>query len=406
MCEACGQVERSHRQRSKLADIDDTYHCSVVGTCLNFHDLDKLAKKSRLMFPAEAVPYQKHGAFVKAISDAPTLAKITGKYLDRKYSSAIRKSRQLRCKGDLVEYWENSLKSGDIPGPFWACLTHANTDSEFSTKLFGDIHMLSHLVGASNRADIKLLGELESERNRYRALFENTRSRMKRLVQQKNQTITLQEDVIAKAQRGAARNEQLQSRVQYLEAGIEENETSKNIKRLEEQLIVTTQQNSEFAISARKSEQLTFENNKLKEELALLHHEHDALETLTKQRLTDFCDTCDLNLNSKPQIDLDGSTIVYVGGRTGHIRNFKTLVKEANGEFLHHDGGIEDNDHRLAQLMSSGDIIMCPMDCVSHQASIRAKKFCKHAGKKFIPLRSSGFSTFVASLQEFSQGTE
>src|SRR6185312_15650630 len=47
------------------------------------------------------------------------------------------------------------------PGGYWAVLTHPNTDDHLLREAFGDVHMLSHLVGAANRADIRKLHEIE-----------------------------------------------------------------------------------------------------------------------------------------------------------------------------------------------------------------------------------------------------
>src|SRR5262249_13349238 len=42
-------------------------------------------------------------------------------------------------------------------------LTHPATTNELAKNVFGEVHMLSHLVGAANRADIRRLRQLEEE---------------------------------------------------------------------------------------------------------------------------------------------------------------------------------------------------------------------------------------------------
>ena len=46
------------------------------------------------------------------------------------------------------------------------------------------------------------------------------------------------------------------------------------------------------------------------------------------------------------------------------------------------------------------------MDCVSHRACIRAKRFCKRTARTFVPLRSSGLSSFVSGLRQISAQAE
>src|SRR5262249_33089831 len=63
----------------------------------------------------------------------------------------------------LLELWEESLKQGDIPGAYWAVLTHPAATEDIVKRMFADVHMLSHLVGAANRADIRRLRQLEAD---------------------------------------------------------------------------------------------------------------------------------------------------------------------------------------------------------------------------------------------------
>jgi hypothetical protein len=55
-------------------------------------------------------------------------------------------------------------RRGEIPGAYWATLTHAQTTQALVREAFGEVHMLSHLVGAANRADIRRLCILEAEK--------------------------------------------------------------------------------------------------------------------------------------------------------------------------------------------------------------------------------------------------
>ena len=44
--------------------------------------------------------------------------------LDRRYTAAIRRFGAAVGGGEVAALWEASLKDGDIPGPYWALLTH------------------------------------------------------------------------------------------------------------------------------------------------------------------------------------------------------------------------------------------------------------------------------------------
>ena len=72
------------------------------------------------------------------------------------------------------------MRRGDIPGAYWAALTHPFATRAVIGDAFGEVHMLSHLVGAANRADIRRLrqleeanGELQTRLDRQQVAFRN-----------------------------------------------------------------------------------------------------------------------------------------------------------------------------------------------------------------------------------------
>ena len=101
-----------------------------------------------------------------------------------------------------------------------------------------------------------------------------------------------------------------------------------------------------------------------------------------------------------PAIDLCGRRIAYVGGRASAVGHFRAVVENLNGRFSHHDGGVDDNIGRLGGVLSQADLVLCPVDCVSHGACLKAKTFCKQAAKPFVPLRTAGLSSLVRGLHE------
>ncbi|MBA5819314.1 DUF2325 domain-containing protein, partial [Escherichia coli] len=75
------------------------------------------------------------------------------KALDERYAGAIRAFDAAKDADELLARWKEALKSGDIPPAYWALMTHPRTTMGVRQVAFGDLHMLSHLVGAANRAD-------------------------------------------------------------------------------------------------------------------------------------------------------------------------------------------------------------------------------------------------------------
>jgi hypothetical protein len=84
--------------------------------------------------------------------------------------------RQLQAVDGLIEPFEDAgadarvkqapvslSKQGDIPGAYWAALTHPATTQDIVSRIFAGVHMLSHVVGTANRADIRRLRQLQAD---------------------------------------------------------------------------------------------------------------------------------------------------------------------------------------------------------------------------------------------------
>ena len=163
MCETCiAQSPTANGQRRKLWEIRPHLHCSILGTCLSYADLLKIGRKAGFAPGETATEYEVHSHFVHRAEEPDRLARLMHKALETKYRVAIHASQQAQCAADLEEFWSNALAGGDIPGPYWALITHPLTTEELLARAFGEVHMLSHITGAANRADMRRLRGTEA----------------------------------------------------------------------------------------------------------------------------------------------------------------------------------------------------------------------------------------------------
>ena len=394
-------------RRRMLWEVWDGYHCSICGTCLSFAELGKIAAKVGIRFEPKETEHGIHGHFVQLAGRAGNVAKVTHKVLDRKYSSAIERFRRAKSESQVGEFWDRALAEGDVPGPYWALMTHPRTSSALMVRAFGEVHMLSHLAGATNRADIRRLRALECER---RELSEQLAAMQLRLSQREDEHRRL-------AREQAALVRELRSRLQAVHAAETRlGEMEERVREFEDgdELRSVRARNaameSELEDVKREIRNESQRRSTLEEEIAGLrstHHEMNAtIETLSNE-----CDAleslvqsgvCNSNgATAAPgvEVDLRGRRIAYVGGRPGTVSRFRALVERLNGHLVYHDGGLEDHEGQLGRTLGQADIVLCPVDCVSHRASLRAKQFCKRTGKPFVPLRSTGLSSLVAGLR-------
>jgi hypothetical protein len=100
-----------------------------------------------------------------------------------------------------------------------------------------------------------------------------------------------------------------------------------------------------------------------------------------------------------PRLD---ATLLYVGGRPAQIGHLREAAERAGAAFLHHDGGVEDRGGLLPGLIGRADVVVFPVDCVSHAAMLAVKRICRRSGKPFVPLRNAGLGPFCAALRDFA----
>ncbi|BCX81307.1 hypothetical protein MIT9_P0885 [Methylomarinovum caldicuralii] len=181
------KTDRAHRR--KIWQLEHRFHCSVAGTCMTLDELIQLCHKARMTVPADFSDYQLHCAFVTAISQPGPLAKLTQKHLDRKYANELKRFRQAKDVQALAEMWQAAFAAGEIPGAFWAGITHPCADEALMFRLFGDVHMLSHLQGASLRIDMERFNRYRHLVPRLQRELHKTRSDAQRRLQAKEKEL-------------------------------------------------------------------------------------------------------------------------------------------------------------------------------------------------------------------------
>ncbi len=92
--------------------------------------------------------------------------------------------------------------------------------------------------------------------------------------------------------------------------------------------------------------------------------------------------------------------MLYVGGRPGDRTGCGELLDDAGGLLLTHDGGRHDHPSLLPGLIGQADIVVFPVDCISHDAALTIKRLCRQQSRPWAPLRTSGLGSFLAALAE------
>jgi hypothetical protein len=384
-------AKRSSR-RSKIWELTAMLHCSIIGTCLTTGELRVMIRKVDPTIDVKVTDHDLHSLVVSAVGRNDGLSKRIQKALDERHRLALHQFSKADTPETLLKQWNEALIGRDIPGAYWALLTHPRATDELARHAFGDVHMLSHLVGSANRADIHKLRELQERTAELEEKLERQQERLRDGILSRDARIReLGAALSARIERESEKAERLvdpSSEITALDRLIADlgKQLDSETRRRERAERKLTELIAARAADERARMAIEGEVRDLSEELAIAESRLAALGNDQGKRRPD-----NENLRSR--------TILYVGGRPHQIARLRLLVERASGQFMHHDGGIEERDSLLAGLVSRADIAAFPVDCISHTAAQALKRLCRQAGKPFLPLRSASMSSLLQALR-------
>jgi hypothetical protein len=312
--------------------------------------------------------------------------KFIQKALDHRHDAAIRRFAKAKDEGTLSQLWDAAVKCGDIPGAYWAVLSHPAATDAIMRKTFGDVHMLSHMVGAANRADIRRLCRLEEENAALSAKLESQQRQLRDGFTERDRKIRLLNEALSRALAQApvlaenANDDARAAKEALIDLERRLNREVTRRERLESRLEAAMAAQSQ---AERVRHDIQRECEGLRRELALIEAQFNGWLAEDPKSVTP---------------ELGGAQVLYVGGRAHQVPQLKAVMERAGGALLYHDGGIEHSMALLPGLISRADCVVFPIDCISHDAAGMLKRQCRQSSKPSIPLRTSSLASLLSGL--------
>jgi Uncharacterized protein conserved in bacteria (DUF2325) len=373
------------KQRTRIWDLHHSLYCSIIGTCLTTAELRAILLRLGVQGAQTADDHGIHQLGVTLVSGPRAGAKHLQKALDRRHKLALNQCAKAKDVAAVAAFWDEAMKRGDIPGAYWAVLTHPLTTNELVKKVFGEVHMLSHLVGAANRADIRRLRQLEDDNATLAATLARQQRQLRDGFTARDETIRRLTDALARRA-----GEMVGAVAQDADTKALTDALAEREKRLSDEIASRT------ALSRRL--------DKLVNDLAEANRGRQSAERARAALVAELAAAEGQIERLMPaegegeSLDLHQLCVLYVGGRSHQIPQLKGLVERTNGRFLHHDGGLEHNAALIPGLVSRADIALFPVDCISHDAAAAVKRSCRLMGKRYLPLRTASLACLLAGL--------
>jgi hypothetical protein len=298
--------------------------------------LAQLRCKLRITLQEPVTDHELHLAFVAIAGTAGAYAaRRLHKYLDQKYRSTIRRFATAKCDTALEVLWNEATDSGELASAYWALVTHPSVSEGLLDRVYGEVHMLSHLAGAQVRVDMQELQGLKRQSTALTRRLVATESRLKAQIADRQAVFRRFTSCLTQAQVTVGELDQARARLRALEG-------DSLSRRLQEQLeacrgrLCETQSRAERAEAEAKGwKRMALEAGdrrlRLVERLAELQAERDALEAAMGRLLSPDCAACRDQGRCDSHMDLCGRCVLYVGGEP---RSARTSAPWWNGAMV------------------------------------------------------------------------
>jgi hypothetical protein len=432
-------------KRLKIWELEERFHCPVVGTCLTVDEIKKLAKRAGHGVISHD-DYQLHIEAVSVSCRRCEASEDMQRMLERKYAVMLYRFAKAKDEVAVFDLWKQAFEKGEVAAGMWAAMTHKHANEWLRQRVYADVHMLSHQVGAGTAADLRKLVWLEQQ---YALLKEEHRSAQDRLqkdLRRRDQQIEVLKQDVERAKARALESNPLKEKLESYENGLAATRLAQSHHAMAHRFDKLT---ADQAALQAELDRLRAENAQLKEDCEDLTHERDGLAAYfdkvnaSQPVRTPRSDVQQIRLegllaktSSKSQHQshdhhqgddlshqhghddggqcqgqcgactsrLRGRCVLCVGGRTGLMPQYRELAERLGVRLVTHDGGKEEALSRLNALLASSDAVICPTDTVGHLAYYQVKDHCKQANKPCVLIKRSGVAGFAAALMKLQRG--
>ncbi|MFC0253370.1 DUF2325 domain-containing protein [Massilia consociata] len=386
-------VEPQCSRRRRVWELSQNSHCPLVGVALPLQALRRLVERvtgGRLLHD----DYDIHVGAVSECALRNPLSEAIQKELERRYAAEVSRFRAAKSEEAVARLWAAAVAAGNVPGAFWAGLTHPRCTPGLEQRMCRDIHMVQHQAGACVRADME----------KYKAAMAENGRLARELSRLQVRCQALQEEKAAQAERHERQSMAARA------ATIAKDTDIHNLRCELAQLQASVPELEARTRLANRVAQLESREQALRAQLAALKEERDAALAAGAAGAAGVAQAAAGGaMPARPAtppepaeapVRLFNRSVLCVGGRSGSVPVYRNAIERAGAQFAHHDGGLEDSAGQLDASLAAADLVICQTGCISHHAYWRVKDHCKRTGKRCIFIDNPSVSSLVRGLQD------
>jgi hypothetical protein len=378
---------------NNIWDINPSLKCPVIGSCLSIDEHRKILKRAGVNVKRKR-PYELHKDIMEHLGYSNKVSDKVNSLLKHKYRDETEKmikmdESELRC------LWETELKTGNIGHVLYHISSRSKLSDDFLSEVFGEAHMLSH-TNTINVMETKQ--DLQKYIDKSVRLEEQLKAEKEKGKVVKKELKLLEKSVAEKAE---LLDKALQNPIRKILKSSREDELAKENQLLKEKIRELEGENYNISGELRRTER---EKRSLQIKSFELENGSQELSAELNQLIeyvTSFVNCKENNCDeSCPEFNLCAKRILVVGGITKMKHHYRNLIESSGGLFDYHDGYMKNGNHNLEARVKRSDLVICPVNCNSHNACLKVKQLCNKHNKDIKMLNSSSISAFSSALYE------
>ena len=354
-------------------EVDTHFKCPVVGAVLSVEKHKTILKKSGIDISG-LKSYEYHQLIMVSLSEKNSLSVKVNNYIRsraKKWMDLVAgmSKKEIRC------LWEENLESGQVGPLMYAIISWEETDTDLLQEVFGQVHMQAHA---------NMTGIFNVRRNLTR--METTLSREKKRCQLKatenKKLVALRKQETARISALEIENARLKKQAAEFEhrfASQKKDPAALSVSKHQLQTMKTLLETRSCTLdrTEQKLNRLQVEYASLQKDNKALHLEIDSIISIFGEIAPPACQTDpDCKRQECSKYRLCAKRIFMIGGITKMKSHYKNIVEKAGGKFDYHDGYLKSAGPDIEAKVKASDLVLCPVNCNSHNACILVKKLC------------------------------
>lgn len=385
--------------------IETHFKCPVIGAVLSVEKHRQILKKCGYNIN-EMQPYEYHQQVMAKLYEKNNVSIKVNNYLRskaRKYMAAV----QGKSEQEMRTLWKEQSLIGNVGPLMYALVSFEDSSIELLHDVYGEVHMQAHAnmtqiydirqkLANADEAIVREKNKAVRKREEIKQLVETQKAGFEKIQCLEKENLEMEKTIQALTAHRAF-DQGGKKTITHLEQKVTELESRLKLK--DEKIRVTEREKRALQIEgfSIESEKELFENQMQ----ALI----DVFDTFGIQDSSenflcsaDNCSSEDCRKEKCARYQLCARRVFMIGGMTKMKPYYKGIVEKAGGRFDYHDGYLKSTAANLEARVKRSDLVICPVNCNSHNACIKVKKLCNTHNKQLKILSSSSLSAVTHAL--------